>query len=59
MAPLKYHVLFLVLLLGGAKVHNQEKKFFMDNTVQALISSKGRHGGLLKLRIQLGDRISV
>ena len=59
MAPLKYHVLFLVFLLGGANVHNQEKKFFMDNTIQALISSKGRHEGLLKLRIQLGDRISV
>ena len=59
MAPLECHVLFLVLLLGGANVDNQEKKIFMDNTIQALISSKGRHGSLLKLRVQLGDRISV
>ena len=37
------HVLFLGLLLGGANVKgrddNQEKKFFIDNTVQALITS--------------------
>ena len=37
------HVLFLGLLLGGANVEgrgeDQEKKFFIDNTAQALIPS--------------------
>ena len=37
------HVLFLGLLLGGANVEkrgeNQEKKFFIDTTGQALITS--------------------
>ena len=41
--PMECHVLFLGLLLGGANVKgrddNQEKKFFIDNTVQALITS--------------------
>ena len=43
MTPLEYHVLFLGLLLGGANMEgpgdNQEKKFYIDNTAQALIPS--------------------
>ena len=39
--PLECHVLFLGLLLGGANVErrgdDEEKKFFIDNTAQALI----------------------
>ena len=41
--PLECHILFLELLLGGTYVErrgdNQEKKFFIDNTAQALIPS--------------------
>ena len=41
--PLECHVLFLGLLLGGANMEwpgdNQEKKFYIDNTAQALIPS--------------------
>ena len=41
--PVECHVLFWGLLLGGANVEgrgdNQEKKFFIDNTAQALIPS--------------------
>ena len=41
--PLECHVLFLGLLLGGANVErrgdDEEKKFFIDNTAQALIPS--------------------
>ena len=39
------HVLFLGLVLGGANVEqrgdDQEKKFFIDNTAQALTPSVG------------------
>ena len=42
------HVLFLGFLLGSANLEkqgdDQKKKFFMDNTVQALIPFKERHG---------------
>ena len=41
--PVECHVLFWGLLLGGANVEgrgdDQEKKFFIDNTAQALIPS--------------------
>ena len=39
---LECHVLFLGLLLGGANVERQgdnQEKFFIDNTAQALIPS--------------------
>ena len=42
------HVLFLGFLLGSANLEkqgdDQKKKLFMDNTVQALIPFKERHG---------------
>ena len=37
----------------------QEKKFFIDNTVQVLIPFKERHRGLLKLHVQLGEGVSL
>ena len=37
----------------------QEKKFFIDNTVQALIPFKERHRGLLKLHVRLGEGVSL
>ena len=62
-APLECHVLFLGLLLGGANVEkrgdDQEKKFFMDNIVQALTGFKERHWGLLKLHVQSREGVSV
>ena len=60
---LEYHVLFSGLLLGGANVEKQgdyqEKKFFIDNTVQVLIPFKEKHRGLLKLHVQLGEGVSL
>ena len=38
---------------------DQEKKFFMDNIVQALIGFKERHWGLLKLHVQSREGVSV
>ena len=34
---------------------DQEKKFFIDDTAQALIPFKERHKSLLKLHVQLGE----
>ena len=48
-APLECPVLFSGVLLGGANVEkrgdDQKTKFFMDNTIQALISFNERHKG--------------
>ena len=38
---------------------DQEKKFFIDDTAQALIPFKERHKSLLKLHVQLGEGVSV
>ena len=38
---------------------DQEKKFFIDNTTQALIPFKERHRGLVKLLLQLAEGVSV
>ena len=38
---------------------NQEKKFFIDDTAQALIPFKERHKSLLKLHVRLGEGVSV
>ena len=54
--------LFLGLLLRGnveKRGNHQEKKFFIDNAVQALIPFKEKHRGLLKLHVQLGEGVSV
>ena len=52
------HELFLGLLLRGANVEkwgdDQEKKFFIDDTAQALIPFKKRHKSLLKPHVRLG-----
>ena len=56
-------MLFLGLLLGSANLEkqgdDQTKKFFMDNTVQALIPFKERHRSLAKLHVPLGEGVSV
>ena len=60
---LEFHVLLLGFLLGKANVKKRgdghEKKFFMNNTVQALILLKESHRGLLKLHLQLGEGVLV
>ena len=38
---------------------DQEKKFFMDNIVQARIGFKPRHWGLLKLHVKSREGVSV
>ena len=51
------------MLLGSANLEkqgdDQKKKFFMDNTVQALIPFKERHRGLVKLYVQLAEGVLV
>ena len=43
----------------GKAGEHQEKKLFIDNTVQALLPFKDRHKGLLKLYVQLREGVSV
>ena len=54
---------FWGLLLGSADVEKWgdllEKKFIVDNVIQALIPFKKGHWGLSKLYVHLGERISV
>ena len=38
---------------------DHEKKFFMNNVVQALILFKESHRGLLKLHVQFGEGVLV
>ena len=62
-AALELHVLYLVLLLGGANVEkwgdHQEEKFFIDNAVQALIPFQEGHRALLKFYAHFGEGVSL
>ena len=56
--PLKFHILFWALFLedsNAEKLGNcQQKKFFINNSVEATIPLKEKHQGLLlKLRVPL------
>ena len=62
-APCECHVLFLGLLFGVANVEkwgdNQEKKFFMDNTVCTLIPFKERQRPIETTCTIMGGSIGV